>query len=429
MGGIKKTVRSAALLFLCAVLITAVTGCWMTESAWGWQADSEDLVWGRILQMQQGDENAGGFLGKYVPEGQYGYLRESFLRGNAEGQWSAYTHQTGLQGTLYGALNLVLKMVVSSAKVRWAALRFGNSALCVAAMLLMAGWIRKKAGLAAAAAGFSCVFLVPYSLMSLPNLYWATWTLAVPFVVSATECEWISREQKHLIAGAALIGAATFLRCLCGFEFISSVMIAAELPVLWELLCAEKHRRGFWLRGAFLVAAFQLAAFGLSFGLWMIQDFLYLRDWTLVKADVLATIAKRTGAFAEWMPADEAYAASLQVPRLKILTWYFSEAIYAKVFPVAGLMLLAVFSYILLQACERIFKKKSAKTARMGRWLIFALASTAGPASWFLLASGHSFIHRTINEVMWLFPTLPLLLAAIAGNVAALVSMLRKDEL
>ena len=429
MGKTKKTVRSAALLILCAILITAVTGCWMTDKGWWWQADSEDLVWGRIIEMQQGEHHGGGFLGKYLPAGEFGYMREAFLQGGFEGEWQPYTHQSGLQGTFYGVVNLGLKTVVSSTMVRWAALRFGNSVLCITAMLLMSGWIRKKVGLAAAVAGFSCVFLMSYSLRSLPNLYWVTWTLAVPFVVSAAVCEWISREQKHLFAGAALIGAATLLRCLCGFEFISSVMIGAELPIFWEFLCAEKQRRVFWLRMAMLAAAFQMAAFGLSFGLWVIQDFLYLQDWTLVKADVLATIAKRTGAFAEWMPADEAYAVSLQEPRLEILRWYFSEAVYAKVFSVAGLMLLAAVSYIPLPVCERIFKKKSAKTAQMGRWLIFAVAGVAGPASWFLLASGHSSIHRTINEVMWLFPTLPLLLAAIAGNVAALTSMLRKDEI
>ena len=431
MGKNKKTLCSAVILLLSAILITAVTGCWMTDEGWWWQSDSEDLVWGRIIEMQQGEKHGGGFLGKYLPAGEVeaGYMREAFLQGRYEGEWLPYTHQSGLQGTFYGVVNLVLKTVVSSTTVRWAALRFGNSVLCVAVMLLMAGWIRKKVGLTAAVAGFSCVFLVSYSLMSLPNLYWVTWTLAVPFVVSAAVCEWVGREQKHLLAGAALIGAATLLRCLCGFEFISSVMIGAELPIFWEFLCAEKQCRVFWLRMAMLAAAFQMAAFGLSFGLWVIQDFLYLQDWTLVKADVLATIAKRTGAFAEWMPADEAYAVSLQEPRLEILRWYFSEAVYAKVFSVAGLMLLAVASYIPLPVCERVFKKKSAKTARMGRWLIFAVAGVAGPASWFLLASGHSSIHRTINEVMWLFPTLPLLLAAIAGNVAALTSMLRKDEL
>lgn len=425
---LRKVVFAAAILF-CAGLLAFATHCWNTEASRDWQADSEDLVWGRILEMQQGESHGGGFLGRYLPKGGSGYLKGLFLQGAAQGEWEAYTHQSGLQGTLYGAANLLLKVFVPQANIRWAALRFANSVLYIAGMLLLGRWIWRKAGFAAALAGFSCVFLTELSTKTMPNLYWVTWTMLLPFLVSAAVCGWVCRDRKHTVLGAALIGTAVLLRCLCGFEFISGIMIAAELPVLFELLWAEKEQRGFWLRWAMLVAAFQLVAFALSFGVWILQDLAYLQDWTLVKEDILATIAKRTGAFAEWVPDNEAYIKSLEDPRLNVLKWYLNEKLFLNMLSVLDLMKWALISYVPLLLHGAYKKKVGMELMRQGRWLLLAFASVLGPSSWYVLASGHSSIHKVVNGVLWLFPTIPLLLASIGGNIAAADSLLRKDEL
>lgn len=425
---LRKVAIAAAFLF-CAAVLAFATHCWNTEAGREWQADSEDLVWGRILEIQQGENHGGGFLGRYLPKGESGYMKEVFLQGAAEGEWNAYTHQSGLQGTLYGMANLILKAFVPQTNIRWAMLRFANSVLYIAGMLLLCRWIWKKTGFAAALAGFSCVLLVEYSTKTMPNLYWVTWTLLLPFLVATAVCGWVRRDKKHAVLGAALIGGAVLLRCLCGFEFISGVMIAAELPVLFELLCAEKEQRIFWFKWALMVAAFQLAAFALSFGIWLIQDFFYLQDWALVKEDILATIAKRTGAFSEWVPDNEAYIKSLEDPRLNVLKWYLEEKQYLNMLSILDLMKWTLISYIPLLIHGVYKKKASQELIRQGRWLIFAFASVLGPASWYVLASGHSSIHKIVNGVLWLFPTLPLLLAAIGGNIAAADAVLRKGEL
>ena len=428
-GCISRKIVFVAVLFFCAGLLAFSTHCWNTEASREWQVDSEDLIWGRILQIQQGENQGGGFLGRYFPMGESGYMKESFLQGAVEGEWKSYTHQSGLQGTLYGVANLILKVFVPQTNIRWAVLRFVNSVLYIAGMLLLCRWIWQKTGFAAALTGFSCVLLAGISTETMPNLYWVTWTLLLPFLVSTAVCGWVERDRKHTVWDAAFIGGAVLLRCLCGFEFISGVMIAAELPVFFELLCAEKEHRIFWFRWALLVAAFQLAAFALSFGIWLVQDLLYFQDWALVKEDILATIAKRTGAFSEWIPDNEAYIESLEDPRLNVLKWYLNEKLYLNMLSILDLMKWALVSYIPL-LLHGIYKKKASRELiRQGRWLIFAFASVLGPASWYVLASGHSSIHKLVNGVLWLFPTLPLLLAAVGGNIAAADAVLRKGEL
>lgn len=427
-----KKIHWVVAVFLAAAAFTLVTHGWSSELSQNWQRQSEELVWGRILQIQRGEfMEGGGFLGRYADgpeiEGQMDY----FLSGETpQGEWRAYSHQSGLQGTLYGIVNLILCVIIPQSNIRLFMLYFINAALYVAMMLFLCRWIWQKVGLTAAVAGFSCVLFTEYSIKAMPNLYWVIWSFIVPFLVSAAVCEWLKREPKwkSAVLGAAMIGLATLVRALCGFEFVSSVMVGAELPVLWELLNVEKRKRRFWFEFAILVGVFQLVAFAMAFGMWVIQEVLYLQDWEAAKADILSTIAKRTGAFSEWVPDNEAYINSLKEPRLKVLKAYFDQKIYFNVLSLLDLVKGAVLSWVPL-AIRGIWKRKlDQELVYQSRWLILALVSIAGPASWYVLASGHSAIHQSMNGFLWLFPTIPLLLSVIGGNIAVLDAMLRKDK-
>ena len=429
-----KRVRFLSLLFVCAAIFALVTNCWNHDLGRSWQADSEDLVWGRILMMQLGEDN-GGFMGKYKPITSNGYLRECFREGGVpQGEKTTYTHQSGLQATVFGMINLVLQNILPP-KVIWAILRAGNSVMFIALMFLLCRWIWKKVGMTAALAAASCLLLMEYSLKAMPNLYWVIWTMLLPCVASTAVCEWLERDKcgKRMLLGAVLIGLPTLLRCLCGFEFVSAVMVGAELPIVWKFLESPGEKKRFWFKFAVFTAVFQFVAFALAFGIWIIQDALHFQSWDKVKEDILATISKRTGAFSEWVPDNEAYIASLEVSRMTVLQLYLEAKIYLEAFSILDLVKCAVISFVPLAICG-VWKKKTdpelvrQKLTRQGLWFLFSLISIAGPASWYVLASGHSWIHTHINGVLWLLPTAPLLMAAIAGNIAAAISLLKKKK-
>lgn len=430
MGSFIKQIRYVAVVVLCAVVFTLVTNCWNNDQARKWQVDSEDLIWGRIIQMQLGEKDT-GFLGRYGASQKNGYLRDCFREGEIpQGEWNSYTHQSGLQGTLFGFVNLIFESFSLGGKIRWAALRFGNSVLYVSAMFLLCGWIWKKQGLLAALTALTCILFAEMSLKAMPNLYWVIWTLILPFLISAVVCDWLGKTRKWSFAllGAVLIGLPTLFRCLCGFEFVSTVMIGAELPVVWKMIEAEKSERIVWFKFAVLIGVFQLLAFAVAVGIWVIQDFLCFQSWSLVKEDILATVSKRTGAFSEWVPDNEAYIESLQVPRLSVLKLYLDQKAYLNVLSVLNLVVIAIISYVPLFIYAVVKKNFSEKVIRQGKWLAFSLISILGPASWYVLASGHSAIHKAINGVLWLFPTIPLLLSVIGGNMAVIILKLRKNR-
>lgn len=422
-NGIRKTVAGLFAAFAFSIVFMLFTRCWCTDEGMTWQKGSEDLVWGRILQMQQGEENPGGFLARYIPVGDYGYMEQAFLE-NATGQNGFYTHQSGLQGTIFGVVNKALYAMGISPQRRLSLLRFGNASMFVTCMVLICWWLFKKMRITAALLAFSCVLLAPFSQLSMSNLYWVTWTLALPFAVSAYLCDWIERRKKISVIALVTISATILLRCLCGFEFVSAVMIAVELPFVLEFLQADKANRRFWFQQMVLLGIMVLAAFGLALLIWMLQEYLYRGDWELVKQDMLMTVAKRTGAFQSSLEIDEIYAGSLQAGRWEVLWKYLTTPVYMQSITMLNMVIAAVVSLFPVCLLEKRMNNKMLLTRKQLRYLGMALVSVLAPASWYVLASAHSWIHTGINEILWLFPTIPLLLGSIGSNISVMEIMI-----
>lgn len=419
--------RMGMVIFLlaCSCLFTYFTGCWGTEGGQTWQQDSEDLVWGRILQMQQGDENPGGFLGYYAPQKESGYLEQAFLNGEVEGDYEEYTHQTGLQGTAFGIINRLLQPL--SPQSRMNILKFGNSVLLVFGMLLVCIWLGKRMGITAGVLAFSSVLLCRYSTMAMPNLYWVIWTILLPMLAAIAVCEMTKSRERLSAVGIILVGIAAFIRFLCGFEYTSTVMVAAEIPVLLEWTFAEKKNRGLWVRLGLWLAVSQLSAFMAAMVIWILQDFWLLKDWNLVIQDILSTIAKRTGAFSQWMPEEDVFEQSLQVGKIQVVGRYLTEAVYMGKVSITGLVVCAAVSLLPVVIWEKMRKNSYVLTVRQLKYFALAAVSCLAPVSWYVLASGHSWIHIYVNMLLWLFPALPMLLGVIGNNIAVLERIERGD--
>ena len=103
--------------FCVIVLFTWLFHLYTTPEARLWQADSEALVWGKIVRVESGVENKVEllFLGNYgqdpvTPE--QGEFPGAFAEGKVpQEEYAVYTSQTGAQGFLFLFLaDLFLKM-------------------------------------------------------------------------------------------------------------------------------------------------------------------------------------------------------------------------------------------------------------------------------------------------------------------------------
>lgn len=365
-------------------------------------------------------------LGSYITPNMFaGYLKTAFLAGRVEGVFNPYASQSGLQGTIFGVMNLLFEKASLNTYLRWTIFRAANAAFFVAMMLFLSLWIWRRIGVLGAVAAFSCTIFSTYSTMTMPNLYWVTWTMLLPMVLSAAACDWLKKCGRRPAVWVTLVGISVLGRCMCGFEFVSVVMVATELPVVLEWLMAESKDRRAWFRLAVWMGIAQLAAFALAVVIWILQVYWMSGDWQMVRDAVLHTIAKRTGLFPKWAGENAAELESLKVSKLKVLLMYLPQKIFLDQFTILQIITIAAASFIPPALLGWKRSERRLELMRQAKFTGVALFSLAAPLSWHILASGHSWIHTHVNVFLWLIPAVPLLLAAAGGNLQLLAKIIR----
>lgn len=135
--------RGAATLLAVLALAALLTTVRHNASAYltgVWDTGSQTLVYGRIHQMEQGQHAPGGFLGVYTDDWSDDTNRALFRDDTPTdaAAFHPYTHQSGLQGWLFGRVNRLLRHWLPDGLARETALYWLNSTLFYAAELLVA---------------------------------------------------------------------------------------------------------------------------------------------------------------------------------------------------------------------------------------------------------------------------------------------------
>ena len=168
--------RGAATLLAVLALAALLTTVRHNASAYltgVWDTGSQTLVYGRIHQMEQGQYAPGGFLGVYTDDWSDDTNRALFRDDTPTdaAAFHPYTHQSGLQGWLFGRVNRLLRHWLPDGLARETALYWLNSTLFYAAELLVALAVWEEFGPLAAAFGFASVLLAPWLQRGMKDLY------------------------------------------------------------------------------------------------------------------------------------------------------------------------------------------------------------------------------------------------------------------
>ena len=181
--------RGAATLLAVLALAALLTTVRHNASAYltgVWDTGSQTLVYGRIHQMEQGQYAPGGFLGVYTDDWSDDTNRALFRNDTPTdaAAFHPYTHQSGLQGWLFGGVNRLLRHRLPDGLARETALYWLNSTLFYAAELLVALAVWEEFGPLAAAFGFASVLLAPWLQRGMKDLYWCLWTWLLPLLAA-----------------------------------------------------------------------------------------------------------------------------------------------------------------------------------------------------------------------------------------------------
>ena len=228
------------------------------------------------------------------------------------------------------------------------------------------------------------------------SVYWQMWSWFAPlvfnlyFLKNVFKCnkKCLSTLQYIVICSVSFI--LIYLKCLMGYEYISTVLIALVLPFIYYAVLNKLNIFKFVLPIAIIgILAFLFA---------LTTHYLLLQTEVNNPKDILTgTILKRTYDF-DLSSVRTVFHESLKSSAFTVVKDY--------IFGSRGRHLREVYLlFLCFLAILYSWKTGMIKNDRKCLALLTTLVvSAAGPLSWYTLAKGHSFTHHHMNYVLWYLP-------------------------
>ncbi len=245
---------------------------------------------------------------------------------------------------------------------------------------------------------FVTFWLSPWIVNFARNLYWVEFTWFIPMLVGLF-CAWKINNRKCRTASYIAAFIAVFGKCLCGYEYISVVMMGliAFLLVDFILSISKKDKVQVKLLFRTIVIVGITALLGFMAAICVHAPLkgngsIIVGIKNIFEQDVLRrTVGGDLNGFSETM------LASLNASIWETYCKYFhfgTEVITGmagNLFPLLCVVPLSIFAYE--------YKAKRLNVELVSMYIVFFLTSI----SWFCLAKGHSYIHTHMNYVLWYF--------------------------
>lgn len=367
-------------LFILLVLNYQTNFLHLVSNNWfnNWQQDSEALV---IKSLREAKNN--GLFYNY-------------------GLMGTYIQQIGLQGIFLRIVNALLPFEYHTIFIfRLTFVLF----FCILAFYLIY-WTKKEFGRTAAISLYIGLLFNRWLIVSVRNLYWASFTLLFPFVIMVLLCEKDASKSKKtgLKSFLGVSFLTIFIKSACGYEMISSIMISLEIPMFYYAI-KENWGKRIFLKRFVISSVGAISAFASAMGINLIQQALYYTSYRQALYNIIYTISKRTGVFN--IDVAPVYQKSLEASKISVLKTYFTQGE-----PLLGNMRITVIALVLLIVSALCFlDRQYSLTINVNRKKLLSLTismwiSFCAPLSWYILASPHSYIHTTINYILWSYPFL-----------------------
>ncbi|MGN0983485.1 MAG: hypothetical protein ACI4OI_01470 [Gemmiger sp.] len=388
--------RKPLLIFLRIVVFLCIWGCFFDAThKWNsFENYSENLVTGPMFAAQHGLAAEGGSFGLGLltiedcpAENEYSaYYQyrdrypemETFLTDDTTCDYWVYTSSLGLQGTIFTA---IAKRI--STPSLYLAFRLGCMGGLALVLMLIAELLNQRYGLVQAGCFLAVSVLSPWITKFSPNLYWMEFLWFVPMLLGLY-CL-VHPRQRFLVY--PLVFAATLVKCFCGFEYLSTIMVGSVLWLAAEWLTAvlrKKKEAGLYFRMIAGLGLAQVAAFAAA--LVVTANKLYPGGNALSQF-YAAKVARRL------MGTDPDDSAT-DISPLKVLWAYLSDKIGGK----------AILALLILAVVVLLVQRRVCHQDVLPKACLLAVAFF-GAVSWFVLAKQHSYIHQHLNFVLWFLGT------------------------
>lgn len=306
--------------------------------------------------------------------------------------WS-YGSQYGLQGKVfrhfarymeYENATTILHLICSIA-----------TALVFAVIVIL---LYKKYNMVLAGVFLVTFWLSPWVVNFARNLYWVEFTWFIPMAIGLF-CSWKIESRACRILSYVATIIAIFGKSLCGYEYLTTIMLGLIAFLLVDLgvaVVSKNKQRGLLLFRTILIIGVA-ALVGFALALMIHAPLRGNGDIALgLKSIIEGDVLRRTSG-ADLNEFDAILWPSFNASVWETVCTYFHfkteliSGIDGRFFPVVCIAPLAIFGY------EYRLKKMDVELFIM--YIVFFVTSV----SWFCLAKGHSYIHVHMNYVLWYF--------------------------
>ena len=303
----------------------------------------------------------------------------------------AYGSQYGLQGKVFQHLADIDLAVLRS----WCAVAAG------AVLLLIVCLVCKTCGRLMGGVFYVVFWLSPWVVNFANNLYWVEFTWFLP-MAAGLFCLWKLDSRTCRILSYVLVLLAIMIKCLCGYEYITTVMLGAIAFPAAEFFAAlaqkDRKRASLLFRTIFLLGVAALLGFAAAICIHApVKSGGSLAEGIrlIVQEDVLRrTYGADLNAF-ENLPDFEQYALTASAWETLCKYFHFKTEVITGIggnlFP-----LLCLLPAVLLIRDVR----RKCLDVREAAWYVVFFVTTV---SWFVLAKSHSCVHTHMNFVLWYF--------------------------
>lgn len=358
----------------------------------GFQSDSEYLVFSEILQDKLlRDDNVYGLAiimnnQEERKEDIWNLIKKDNDNQN-ELRIMDYSSQFGLQGHIFSFMYNKLKIPF------W----FMKLMCCLALAIIVVTicyYIYSKYGKLMSIIFYITFLLSPWVVAFARNLYWVefTWFLPVLFGIMLST----NYKKKKVLVPAIFL--AIFIKCLCGYEYISTIMLATIAFFIVDFFTTkEKEKKKEIIKTTIIVGISCLLAFGTALIIHasvrgnghLIEGLKNVYKNDVLRRTIIVTDKdKYTGVYKESMDA------SIMETILKYFKWDSDIilGVEGRYFKVIFISTIAILIYNIVKQEKNCYRDS-----------IMFITFLVTTLSWYILAKSHSYIHTHINYVLWYF--------------------------
>lgn len=237
------------------------------------------------------------------------------------------------------------------------------------------------------AASFYCVCFASTWLTNFaPNLYWASFTWFLPMLFSLM-C--MNYPRARMIF-CLLVFLGTAVKSLCGYEYISNVMMFAVVFPLSEYLSCTKleiSRKREMFRVTLYAGLSSLAGFMAVFA---------FHSWLLGGGDIVSGLGRA-------LQDSHALQRMGLSGDIEPLMNSFIVMLARYLIPPSGWIVLGLF----IMSIASVYRAKVNYNLAVRHDLCLLALSLWSSLSWFVLAVPHNYAHLHLNYVIWVIPFIP----------------------